>query len=481
MAQRQDCDIPNEEALDAFLSQVLRSLRNSPSCRSFASRDPRAVTAGLTTSVAAAPRHLVIARLLYETLFEAPVASGAGCGLKAEELAALFLSEESQRDTLDTLLLLCSSSTVAPQVPAAVAKLERLLPETKSYFQFFSEHMYRNMPVLLEGQLADWQIGLPASEGGWLLADRSNVDISHLAARFGREEVTVSEAGRYVDMTVDEFATKWSAGETSYLKDWHAFLLPGTEHLAPTPELFADDWINSFLPFHNSADYRFVYLGRRGTHTNLHADVLNSYSWSANVCGCKRWLLLPPEQTHLLFDSFGHELAPRFHPIYERDFVDHDYSWVDRFPLLHRARPIEIIQGPGTTMFVPSGWHHTVCNLEDTLSVNANWCNATNLHWCCAELRRQQRGTARVRATTPKATGRVSDIASKSLLSPSNFLDMLAWKLEQQRDSNSPAALFDISQIILVAEQIAGDCNFEDQVRSRASDLVKSLKHEESD
>lgn len=30
-------------------------------------------------------------------------------------------------------------------------------------------------------------------------------------------------------------------------------------------------------------------------------------------------------------------------------------------------------------MFVPSGWHHQVCNVEDTISVNHNWFNGCNI------------------------------------------------------------------------------------------------------
>ena len=41
------------------------------------------------------------------------------------------------------------------------------------------------------------------------------------------------------------------------------------------------------------------------TWTPFHADVLRSYSWSTNVVGRKRWKLLPPEYTHLLYDRFG--------------------------------------------------------------------------------------------------------------------------------------------------------------------------------
>lgn len=39
-----------------------------------------------------------------------------------------------------------------------------------------------------------------------------------------------------------------------------------------------------------------------GSWTPLHADVFRSYSWSANVCGKKKWLFLSPSQCHLVFD-----------------------------------------------------------------------------------------------------------------------------------------------------------------------------------
>ena len=36
------------------------------------------------------------------------------------------------------------------------------------------------------------------------------------------------------------------------------------------------------------SDYRFTYVGLQGSRTLLHADVLRSNSWSANVAGTKR-------------------------------------------------------------------------------------------------------------------------------------------------------------------------------------------------
>lgn len=72
-------------------------------------------------------------------------------------------------------------------------------------------------------------------------------------------------------------------------------------------------------------------MGERGTMTGLHTDVYNSYSWSANIVGKKRWRLFDPESTESL----------------------------------------TIEQSRGEIIFVPSGWKHEVMNLSPlVISIN---------------------------------------------------------------------------------------------------------------
>lgn len=61
------------------------------------------------------------------------------------------------------------------------------------------------------------------------------------------------------------------------------------------------------------------------------------------------------------------------------------------FPHLNLAaeHAIECIQGPQETLFVPCGWHHSVENLEDTLSINHNWINGFSIHWTWALLQQK--------------------------------------------------------------------------------------------
>ncbi|XP_062116192.1 arginine-specific demethylase JMJ20 isoform X2 [Humulus lupulus] len=206
-----------------------------------------------------------------------------------------------------------------------------------------------------------------------------------------------------VEMSVSEFVDQWIQGSVEeeggnastkvvrdkpllYLKDWH-FVKEYPEYTAyTTPLFFCDDWLNLYLDNYrmhkdpdvysesneiSCSDYRFVYMGEKGSWTPLHADVFRSYSWSANVCGKKRWLFLSPSQSHLVFD---------------RNMKSCVYNIFDevsetKFPGFKKATWLECIQEPNEIIFVPSGWYHQVHNLEDTISINHNWFNGYNLCW----------------------------------------------------------------------------------------------------
>ena len=88
--------------------------------------------------------------------------------------------------------------------------------------------------------------------------------------------------------------------------------------------------------------------------------MLLSYSWSANVAGCKRWTLYPPSETPKLVRGDGKCPA---------DFP----------PPAPGARRVVLVQQAGEALFVPSGWYHEVENLEPTLSINHNWTNGFGL------------------------------------------------------------------------------------------------------
>ncbi|KAM4794588.1 2-oxoglutarate and iron-dependent oxygenase JMJD4 isoform 1-T1 [Cyanocitta cristata] len=138
-----------------------------------------------------------------------------------------------------------------------------------------------------------------------------------------------------------------------------------------TPVYFSSDWLNEYWDAVAVDDYRFVYMGPKGSWTPFHADVFRSYSWSANICGRKRWLLYPAGHEEFLKDCHGN---------LPFDVTAPDLRDKRIYPRYSQSQPpLEIIQESGEIVFIPSGWHHQVHNLEDTISINHNWVNGCNV------------------------------------------------------------------------------------------------------
>ncbi|GAV58306.1 Cupin_8 domain-containing protein [Cephalotus follicularis] len=272
-------------------------------------------------------------------------------------------------------------------------EIERVNGKELSYSEFVKRYLAKNQPVVLTGLMDDWR-----ACNDWVVTHNGlgKPNLQFFSSNFGLSKVQVADCGtreftdqRRVEMFVSQFVNQWlheSKQDCLYLKDWH-FVKEYPQYLAYlTPLFFCDDWLNLYLDTyrmqkdHDSyqedndiscSDYRFVYMGAKGSWTPLHTDVFRSYSWSANVCGKKKWLFLSPSQCHLVFDRNGKSCV--------YDILD-EISETD-FPGFQKAIWLECTQEQNEIIFVPSGWYHQVHNLEDTISINHNWFNAYNLSW----------------------------------------------------------------------------------------------------
>ena len=266
-----------------------------------------------------------------------------------------------------------------------------------------SNFVLQNLPVILFNAKVDtWRASKDWHLGSNLPEEVNRINFQHLIEHFGEMTAPVynCKSGHCITLSVADFLQTWQKYTTSttsstasskvrgpplrYMKDWHLVRDFPEYHAYDTPEPFVTDWLNDWwtLPDgrklwattnnieHNNNDYRFCYMGCKGTYTGLHHDVMNSFSWSTNIIGRKLWRLFPPSETHKLYHiQFKDQLV--------EDTRNNMYD-AKNFPNVKQAIYIEYIQQEGEIMFVPSGWHHHVHNLDDCISINHNWLNG-----CC--------------------------------------------------------------------------------------------------
>ncbi|QDZ22677.1 JmjC domain-containing protein [Chloropicon primus] len=315
---------------------------------------------------------------------------------------------DGRLETLREFVTVDEGEALRPREEESTSEVDFRDAEDLSYEEFWLRYMYKNEPVVIRRAGKDWR-----ALREWVSSDGGGLLIDVLEERFGDALVWVTYCSSTAEKSVGE-RERWTFREylvnywqdenkrrdvSLYLKDWH-FPTEFADYGAyVTPEYFKDDWLNEYYDYLQAtagpagaeertaqqaieqSDYRFLYMGPKGTKTGLHADVLRSYSWSINISGRKKWYLLPPRFTHLLYDTFGHNLAPSFFDVDE-----------EMFPNIKLARKhlVEVHQGVDEVIFVPSGWHHTVENLEDTLSINHNWFNVCNINYSLELLQRER-------------------------------------------------------------------------------------------
>ena len=143
--------------------------------------------------------------------------------------------------------------------------------------------------------------------------------------------------------------------------------------ISPLPRCTAPNWLDSRLfPSGESLRTLEIYIGGTGAQFPvLHYDGLHTHAWLMQIYGSKRYVVYPPDQAEYVYPKTGIEVN-------KSSIADLEHPDLSRFPLFARATPTIFDLHPGETLFVPSGWWHTVKILTPSITISINAANRPN-------------------------------------------------------------------------------------------------------
>ncbi|KAF1758133.1 hypothetical protein GCK72_014591 [Caenorhabditis remanei] len=216
--------------------------------------------------------------------------------------------------------------------------------------------------------------------------DGKTISVEEFRRDFERPRVPVILTGLTEDWaanekwTLDRLSKKYRNQNFKCGEDDHGNSRRKTKKLSEdykVPKFFEDDLFN-YADSKKRPPHRWFVMGPDRSGTSIHIDPLGTSAWNSLLVGYKRWVLIPPNTPRDYVKPMSHEKGKHpnegitwFRTVYNRV---RSHSWPQEYA------PIECRQGPGETMFVPSGWWHVVINEGFTVAVTHNYCSVENLH-----------------------------------------------------------------------------------------------------
>lgn len=269
-------------------------------------------------------------------------------------------SDWIQRKKTETRMQVAEHLRARP--PGRIVPVERVTSLSPADFR--RRYLSKGIPVILENGAQTWPLAKAWSFDGFRqrygnetikLVQRKGVAADHEVVT-GREYSEEIQFGEFLDHVVN--------GGGKYMRF--------SPLLEKFPELL-DDFDHTFFKQMSGNRLGLTYqlfMGAQGTFTPLHNAMTGFFF--VNVCGVKRWALIPNHYLAVLnpnADGFG----------YNHSKAEADLSNADEFPGLDRIDRMEAVMHPLDILYLPSWMWHSVKNDSPTIGVRCGFIYAKGM------------------------------------------------------------------------------------------------------
>ena len=221
--------------------------------------------------------------------------------------------------------------------------------------EFLENYYSTNTPVIMTDMMSDWP-ALHSWNPNYLKSKYGNASVE---VQFGREsdpnyEINLEKHRKKISLREYTDLVEKS-GSTN---DFYMVANNGNLENKELKGLYEDfEMPESLLNMEKRKERVFFWFGPKGTVTPIHHDPMNVMM--AHVYGRKRWRLMAPDSTPLIYNDVG---------VFSRvDLENPDY---DKYPMFKDINIIEEVLSPGEIIFVPVGWWHQVKALDISISLS---------------------------------------------------------------------------------------------------------------
>jgi ribosomal protein L16 Arg81 hydroxylase len=288
---------------------------------------------------------------LVATMTAAKVEASAAQQIVVEAVA---LKQAQALHKLESVVSILASLQIEQWAAGHTSTMERV--SSLSPAKFLAKYYFGSRPVILTKLAQDWPaLKLWTPE---YFADKfgdAMIEIQSGRDQDPNYEINSPKLKRRVRMR--DFVTSvldGSAGNNQYLTaNNHALkqpaLAPLLDDIGSLPDFLFD---RSRLP-----NESLLWMGGEGVITPVHHDTMQLMH--TQIVGQKRWQLVSPLQTPLMYNHIG---------VFSKLKFDADDEVL--YPLSKQLRIIDVIVKPGETLFVPVGWWHHVETLTPSISLS---------------------------------------------------------------------------------------------------------------